>query len=178
MQLKKMRSSIWALMTLVMTQSATIGLSCVDYTYRKHLSRKWHSSPRAHDEELLKYPHAPISKLRWAEHGEKPTKYFFNLEAKKFAQKTIVELKISENKTIIKDAEILKQIENFYQDLYTSQFTGSNDLFDNFVEDVVLPQLSKVDKNKLEGELSAKECRQILKMFSNWEVPWGRQFHI
>ena len=34
------------------------------------------------------------SKLRWAEQiSEKPTKYFFNLEAKNFVQKTIVELK-------------------------------------------------------------------------------------
>ena len=27
------------------------------------------------------------SKLRWVEQGEKPTKYFFNLEAKNFAPK-------------------------------------------------------------------------------------------
>ena len=87
------------------------------------------------------------SKLSWTEHGEKPTKYFFNLEAKHFTQKTIVELKISENKTVINDGEILKQIENFYRDLCTSQFSGSEELFDSFVENVALPQLSEVDKN-------------------------------
>ena len=46
---------------------------------------------------------------------------------------------------------------NFYRDLFTSQFSGSEELFDNFVENVVLPQLSEVDKNKLEGELSVDE---------------------
>ena len=111
------------------------------------------------------------SKLRWTEHGKKPTKYFFNLEAKNFTQKTIVELKISENKTVINDGEILKQIENFYRDLYTSQFSGSEELFDSFVENVALPQLSEVDKNTLEGELTAEECRQILKTFSNGKSP-------
>ena len=111
------------------------------------------------------------SKLRWVEQGEKPTKYFFNLEAKNFVQKTIVELKIAENKTVVQDAEILKQIENFYRDLFTSQFSSSGELFDNFVENVVLPQLSEVDKNKLEGELSVDECRQILKTFSNGKSP-------
>ena len=105
------------------------------------------------------------------EQGEKPTKYFFNLEAKNFVQKTIVELKIAENKTVVQDAEILKQIENFYRDLFTSQFSSSGELFDNFVENVVLPQLSEVDKNKLEGELSVDECRQILKTFSNGKSP-------
>ena len=82
-------------------------------------------------------------KVRWTEQGEKPTKYFFDLEAKNFTLKTIVELKvseISENKTVIKDDEILKQIENFYRDLYTSQFSGSQGKFDNFVKNVVLPQ--------------------------------------
>ena len=68
------------------------------------------------------------SKLRWVKQGEK---YFFNLEAKNFVQKPIVELKIA----------------------------------------VVLPQLSEVDKNKLEGELSVDECRQILKTFSNGKSP-------
>ena len=34
-----------------------------------------------------------------------------------------------------------------------------------------MPQLSEVDKNKLEGELSAEECRQILKTFSNGKSP-------
>ena len=102
------------------------------------------------------------STLRWTEQGEKPTKYFFNLEAKKFMQKTIVELKISDSKTVIKDGEILQQIEDFYRDLYTSQFSGSEELFDNFVGNVVLPQLSEVDKNILEGELTVEECRQIL----------------
>ena len=77
-------------------------------------------------------------------------------------QKTIVELKISDSKTVIKDGEILQQIEDFYRDLYTSQFSGSEELFDNFVGNVVLPQLSEVDKNMLEGELTVEECRQIL----------------
>ena len=40
MRLKRMRSSIWALMTLVMTQSATIDLHRMNYAHRKHLSRK------------------------------------------------------------------------------------------------------------------------------------------
>ena len=66
------------------------------------------------------------SKLRWTEQGEKPTKYFFNLEAKNFMQKTIVELKISDNKTVIKDGEVLQQIEDFYRHLYTSQFCCSH----------------------------------------------------
>ena len=58
---------------------------------------------------------------------------------------------------------ILQQIENFYRDLYTSQFSGSEELFENFVENVVLPQLSEVDKNYPEGELSPKNVVRFSK---------------
>ena len=85
---------------------------------------------------------------------------------KKKKRETIVELKISENKTVINDREMLKEIQNFYGDLYTSRFSGSEELFGNFVENVALPKLSEVDINTLEGELTVQECRQILKTFS------------
>ena len=72
----------------------------------------------------------------------------------------------------------LQHIENFYRDLYTSQFSGSEELFENFVENVVLPQLSEVDKNYPEGKLSAEECRQILKTFSNGKSPGEDSFTV
>ena len=111
------------------------------------------------------------SKLRWSEQGEKPTKYFFNLEAKNFTQKTIIELKVSENKTVTNDKEILKLIEEFFADLFSSEYSGSDDLFENFIENINLPQLSEEDKSALEGELTTAECLQILKTFSNGKSP-------
>lgn len=42
------------------------------------------------------------SKVRWTEQGEKPTVYFFNVEAKQFNQKTITELETSEGVKILK----------------------------------------------------------------------------
>ncbi|KAL9978330.1 hypothetical protein ACROYT_G015830 [Oculina patagonica] len=82
------------------------------------------------------------SKLRWVEQGEKPTKYFFNLEARNFMQKTIVELRVSDSQTVVNDSEILKRIEEFYENLYSSEYAGSQGLFDNFTENIDLPQLS------------------------------------
>ena len=92
------------------------------------------------------------SKLRWMEQGKKPTMCFFTLEAKNIMQKTILKLKMSDIKTVIKDSKILQQLEYFYRDLYTSQFTGSEKLFDNSVQNIVLPQLSDGNKNMLDGE--------------------------
>ena len=106
------------------------------------------------------------SKLRWTEQGEKPTRYFFNMEAKNFNQKTITELENSEGVKITRHKQILQEIENFYQKLYQSEYAGSNELFTDFVHSLQLGKLSDDDKESLEGELTITECRQILKTFN------------
>ena len=68
------------------------------------------------------------SKLRWTEHGEKPTKYFFNMEAKNFNHKTIPELETSEGVKITGHKQLFQEIENFYQNLYQSEYAGSHEL--------------------------------------------------
>ena len=40
------------------------------------------------------------SKVKWVEQGEKPTKYFFNLEKRNYEKKIITQLKISDGKII------------------------------------------------------------------------------
>ena len=60
------------------------------------------------------------SKTRWTEKGEKPTKYFFNLEKRNYSRKKIAELELVNGKHLHETDEIMKEIENFYRDLYTS----------------------------------------------------------
>lgn len=86
------------------------------------------------------------SKIRWTEHGEKPTRYFFNLEVKNFNQKNISELKTSEGVKITDNEEILHAIENVYQKLYCSEYSGSHKWFMDFVHSVQLPKLSDDEK--------------------------------
>ena len=76
------------------------------------------------------------SKLRWTEQGEKPTRYFFNVQAKNFNQKTITELETGEGVKITDHKQLLLEIENFYQNLYQSEYAGSHELFANFVHSV------------------------------------------
>ena len=111
------------------------------------------------------------SKLQWTEQGEKPTRYFFNVEAKNFNQKTIAELETSEGVKITDYKQILQEIENFYQNLYQSEYAGSHELFADFVHSVQLPKLSDDDKENLEGELTNAECRLILKTFNFGKSP-------
>ena len=111
------------------------------------------------------------SKLRWTEQGEKPTRYFFNMEAKNVNQKTITELETSEGIKITDPKQILQETEHFYQVLYQSEYAGSHELFADFVHSLQLPKLSDDDKENLEGELTIPECRQILKTFNFGKSP-------
>jgi len=53
------------------------------------------------------------SKIRWIEHGEKPTKYFFNMERRNYNKKTITELTMAGGTTISNDDDILEEIRGF-----------------------------------------------------------------
>ena len=70
------------------------------------------------------------SRSRWVEEGEKNTKYFFNLEKRNYANKTISCLNV--NDVLIEDPkDIREDVKQFYQRLYTSDDhnINSNELF-------------------------------------------------
>ena len=58
------------------------------------------------------------SKCRWIEQGEKPTKYFFNLERKNYTKKVISKLETENGTPITGKDQILAEIEHYYQSLY------------------------------------------------------------
>ena len=93
--------------------------------------------------------------------GRETNRYFFNMKAKNFNQKTVTELETGEGVKITGHEQLLQEIENFYQKLYQSEY----ELFADFVHSLQLPKLSDDDKENLEGEFTIAECRQTLKTF-------------
>ena len=76
------------------------------------------------------------SKARWVEYGEKPTKYFFNMEKKSYNKKVISELKRSDGKTIVNEQDIMTAIQTFYENLYSSDIDHSSNGFYDFGRDL------------------------------------------
>ena len=111
------------------------------------------------------------AKCRWVEEGERPTKYFFNLEKRNYNKKTIRELRLEDESTTINDKQILHQIENYFRDLYTSVKTFSQDEFDEFTQHLQIPKLSDEDRDSLEGSLRYEECKNVLESFQNDKSP-------
>ena len=60
------------------------------------------------------------SKIRWAEEGEKSSKFFFDLEKHNYIKKQIRKLKINNGTTVTDQQSIEKETESFYSNLYKS----------------------------------------------------------
>ena len=88
------------------------------------------------------------SKVKWVEEGEKPTKYFFNLEKRNYEKKIITQLKISDGEIISDIKQMNKEIEEYYKSFLTSKalpedHESLNESFNSIVEDLENPNLTE-----------------------------------
>ena len=116
------------------------------------------------------------SKVKWVEQGEKPTKYFFNLEKRNYEKKIITQLKISDGEIISDIKQINKEIEEYYKSFLTSKVPPDdhenlNKSFNSFVEGLENPKLSEDDQQELENDLSKEELLNALKGFKENKTP-------
>ena len=111
------------------------------------------------------------AKCAWLEKGERPTKYFFNLEKRNYNKKVIFELEDEANNIITSDKDILLQIENYYSNLYSSNICVTEEKLSQFSENLNLPRLSNEDSDNLEGLLTYEECKATLASFKNDKSP-------
>ena len=66
------------------------------------------------------------SKMKWVE-GEKPTKYFYNLEKTNYEKKLIQEVKLENEEIISNPSQVNKEIEAFYREMYTAKINDNMD---------------------------------------------------
>ena len=69
------------------------------------------------------------------------------------------------------EEEILKGIETFYKDLYTSTTSVENALLKTFIANLELPKLEDSVSSEFAGEITLKECKDILCTFSSGKSP-------
>ncbi|KAL9978028.1 hypothetical protein ACROYT_G015505 [Oculina patagonica] len=115
------------------------------------------------------------SKTKWLEHGEKPTKYFYNLEKTNYDKKCIREIKL-ENEITSNFTMINKEIENFYKNMYTSKVDNIQTLqpskgFSDYIKDINTPRLSKEEQEDLDQSLSCQELKDALNCFAENKTP-------
>ena len=106
------------------------------------------------------------SKVNWAEHGEKSTKYFFSLEKARYNAKTCYKLLDKENKEVTNPEQILKIQRQFYEELYSKdedvEFTRSNTF------DIKVPVEIKVEQDK---QITMQNLEEAIKLMNNNKTP-------
>ena len=83
----------------------------------------------------------------------------------------IIRLRKHDGIEIREEKEILKVIQEFYEDLYTSEISTSQEQFDPFIRNLIFPRLSDEDRKKIEGPLTLEECKRVLELFQENKSP-------
>ena len=103
------------------------------------------------------------SRVRWAEEGEKPTKYFCSLESRNYINKTIPKVIKDDGNIISKQEEILNEIQLFYSTLYKNYDhdvdVNIENVFGNLKDH---PILTEEEKMNLEGKITEDEIAFVL----------------
>ena len=102
------------------------------------------------------------SRADWLEYGEKPSKFFLNLENKIFT-----ELKLDENTTITSQDQILLRITQFYKDLYSEKESQTDEKY----RDIIPEQLTQGEKDRLEEPITKRELDKALNQMKNNKSP-------
>ena len=109
------------------------------------------------------------SKELWVEQGDKPTKYFFNLEKKRQQKKEMTELIYSSGVLLSGSEEIRNEMTGFYRDLF------SEEEVDLEAQDWLLSQLSmsldEQEQASCEGLLTVEECCEALNGMDTGKSP-------
>lgn len=108
------------------------------------------------------------SRARWIDQGEKVNKYFCNMENRNFLDKLIPFLE-TDDKGVISDQEsILKEVKQFYTDLYAFQDVTDINIPEELPDAVAL---SNEDSEAIEGLISFEEAATALKKMKNDKSP-------
>ena len=111
------------------------------------------------------------SKVRWYEEGEKNTSYFLSLEKRNKAKSHIRKIINTNDAEITDEKMILKEISNFYSNLYSKKPRKSEDECLQYLASISTPQLSSTDREACEGKITMQNCWEALMSMKDGKSP-------
>jgi exonuclease III len=120
------------------------------------------------------------SKVKWAEAGEKNTKYFLNLEKRNYINKNISKLELESGEKSSNPQVVSREIKKYYEQLYSEK--GQSDYsFNQFKNDYLqdeTPKLSETQKEDCENIFTDFELSNALKHMVNGKSPGTTGFTV
>ena len=108
------------------------------------------------------------SRADWLDYGEKPSKYFLNLEHKNMINKNINEIKINETTTVTDQEAILSELKTFYENLYAEKQIEKTT---NYFPNTTTNKLTDYEKKLIEGPITKEELDNALQKMKNNKSP-------
>ena len=120
------------------------------------------------------------SKARWAEHGEKNTKYFLNLGKRNNAKKAIHKIKSDRDTFITYQNAILTELVNDYAKLYNASACTEMLVkeLENYIVRVELPKLSEDQKLLRDDPITLRERTTALYQLHTNKSPGLNRFFV
>lgn len=115
------------------------------------------------------------SKANWSLYGEKPSKFFLNIQKRRIKENTISSLISSEGTLLTDHREILQEGRAFYETLYKSREQDETP-FEEIEPNIALlplPQLSTEGKQALEAPLTIEELKNAADKLNKDKSPPG-----
>ena len=105
------------------------------------------------------------SKLNWINEGERPTKFFLNLEKQNANKKHIKRIIKGNGNTITGNDNILSELETFYRKLYCTnrKYEAQKPDFRKILGNLNVTKLNETEKVECEGILTESELLKALK---------------
>ena len=117
------------------------------------------------------------SKARWIEKGEKPSRYFCNLENRNFVSKRMTSLLDKNNIELQNPVDIKKEVFSFYKKLYSSNEDSIVDvILEERLETDEIPKLSDFQSLSIEGPITYEEASFTLFNMQNMKSPGSTGF--
>ena len=106
------------------------------------------------------------SKCKWAKYGERPNKYFFALEKRNYANKTMFAVQLADGSVCRNQSRILAEQAKFYQTLYSMNCDIQFD-----IKNETNVRLSEAQKLSLDEDISLQEISDSLNDMKLGKVP-------
>ena len=105
------------------------------------------------------------SRIKWAEYGERSSKYFCNLEKRSYEKKNIRQLKTDSGQIVVDPKKVLHEIFTFYKNLYSSEVSLEDmEYVNEFVAPLDIPVLVEESVLNLNTPITKNELWNALKM--------------
>ena len=106
------------------------------------------------------------SRLQWLQQGEKPSRFFMNLENKNFVEKTIKKVKLRNGSCVTEQEDVLHHIKQYYETLFKSR--------DDNLETTAFKNFDILGENKyfdIGRPLTVDEVSSTLKRMKSHKTP-------